>query len=99
MAAKLRALWRRIQRVRHGEVRLEHVRSHIAIPGNETADWLAEMGASGWWGSATDITVQARGWLREWSRTQRELCGGDAADDEPQGVVNANTLGDRVGVG
>ena len=40
----LRALWRRLQRVRPGEVTLVHVRSHIGIVGNETAGWLAGRG-------------------------------------------------------
>ena len=42
---RLRKLWRKIQRARPGEVTLRHVRSHIQVPGNELADWLAERGA------------------------------------------------------
>ena len=40
----LHSLWRRLQRERPREVKLRHVRSHIKIPGNELADWLADQG-------------------------------------------------------
>ena len=35
-----------------GEVRLQHARSHVLVPGNELADWLAEKGTHGeTWGA------------------------------------------------
>ena len=52
-------MWRRLQRQRPGEVKLRHVRSHIGIPGNETADHLADMR----WGPAqgTQTVLADRG--------------------------------------
>ena len=60
---RLRKLWRRIQRTRPGEVTLRHVRSHIQVPGNELADWLAERGAL-----SRDPTPldHATSWMRAW---------------------------------
>ena len=42
MIRLLRNKWRELQRARPGEVRIEHVRSHTMVLGNELADWLAE---------------------------------------------------------
>ena len=40
-------MWRRTQAIRgRHAVRIEHVRSHTMVPGNELADQLAEMGRS-----------------------------------------------------
>ena len=61
--ARTRALWRRLIRQRPGEVRLRHVRSHIRVPGNELADWLAEVGRVTGRGTTA---VQAGCWLRRW---------------------------------
>ena len=44
IVASTRGLWRRVQRQRDAEVELRHVRSHTRVPGNELADWLAEIG-------------------------------------------------------
>ena len=44
IVASTRGLWRRLQRQRDTEVELRHVRSHTRVPGNELADWLAEIG-------------------------------------------------------
>merc|ERR1711969_412466 len=42
---ELRAKWRSVQAKRGvGTVRIEHVRSHIRVPGNELADRLAGAG-------------------------------------------------------
>ena len=45
LVRETRGMWRKVQsmRGRHA-VRIEHVRSHTAVPGNELADQLAEMG-------------------------------------------------------
>ena len=40
----LRKEWRQLEKQRPGEVRMRHVRSHVKVPGNETADWLASRG-------------------------------------------------------
>ena len=47
LVKEARAMWRRAQalRGRHA-VRIEHVRSHTMVPGNELADRLAELGRS-----------------------------------------------------
>ena len=44
---KMREMWRHIRRARPGEVTLHHVRSHVCVPGNELADWLADLGKTG----------------------------------------------------
>ena len=46
MIAEMRREWRAVQRKRPGEVTIRHVRSHIKVPGNEIADFLADAGAS-----------------------------------------------------
>ena len=62
----IRTLWRRLQRERPRETHLLHVRSHIKIPGNELADWLADMGRTG----GTD-TASAREWIYTWLRSHQ----------------------------
>ena len=64
MIAGMRRLWRRVQRRRPGEVSLRHVRSHVKVPGNEIADWLAGCGAEGMRRTIED----ANEWLRRWLR-------------------------------
>ena len=62
LVREVRAMWRRAQalRGRHA-VRIEHVRSHTAVPGNELADKLADAGRL-LDGAARDIEVdKARG--------------------------------------
>ena len=66
LIAKLRALWRRVQRRRPGEVELRHVRSHIRVPGNELADWLADQGRSAF--AQADMTDEADGWIKGWNQ-------------------------------
>ena len=66
MVADMRRKWRRVQRLRPGEVALQHVRSHIKVPGNELADWLADQGAAG----ATMTLERATMWMSEWMRRQ-----------------------------
>ena len=41
---RVRTLWFKLQAARPREVTLRHVRSHIKVPGNELADWLAGRG-------------------------------------------------------
>ena len=41
---RLRALWRQVQRKAPGTTRMQHVRSHTLVPGNELANWLADGG-------------------------------------------------------
>ena len=67
MVADMRRKWRRVQRLRPGEVALRHVRSHIKVPGNELADWLADQGAAG----ATMTLERATTWMSE------SGCGGN----------------------
>ena len=66
MVADMRRKWRRVQRLRPGEVALQHVRSHIKVPGNELADWLADQGAAG----ATMTLERATMWMSGWMRKQ-----------------------------
>ena len=42
-----RTAWLQLQQSRPREVYLTHVRSHTKLPGNETADHLAEVGRRG----------------------------------------------------
>ena len=45
LVREVRATWRRTQALRgRRAVRIEHVRSHTAVPGNELADKLADAG-------------------------------------------------------
>ena len=64
----LRQLWRRLQRSRPHEVSLRHVRSHIRVPGNELADWLADLGRGG--GGVT--LAEAERWMADWLRRGEE---------------------------
>ena len=62
----IRHMWRRLQRRRPGEVELRHVRSHIAVPGNELADWLAEQGKRTQRADMLQPAIQhMRTWLRQ----------------------------------
>ena len=55
-------MWRRLIRARPYEVSLEHVRSHVKVPGNELADALADLGRGG---GGVDV-AWATQWLRRW---------------------------------
>ena len=73
LVSSLRREWREVQRARPGEVKLRHVRSHIKVPGNELADYLAEMRPGGK-AEADRIGLNTTGqliqcstrWLQEW---------------------------------
>ncbi len=69
----LRRAWRDLQRARPGEVKLRHVRSHIKMPGNELADWLAEMRPGGASetertrpGETDQLLKSSTQWLQKW---------------------------------
>ena len=58
-----------MQRGRPGEVTIRHVRSHIKVPGNEIADFLADAGASDMLlpGQRVDAAMrEAVTWTRAW---------------------------------
>ena len=74
MICDLRSMWRRLQRQRPGEVEMRHVRSHIGIPGNETADYLAGMQ----WGAeqrGQTVLAEARRWLTRWFERGKQAAG------------------------
>ena len=73
MIAKLRSEWRRAQAKRPGEIHLYHVRSHIKIPGNEIADWLADKGATGVNTTAEETKIWTRSWLTKQQQTQQHM--------------------------
>ena len=92
LISTLRRLWRQTQTRMPGCVDIVHVRSHIEIPGNEIADWLAGQGAASEPQEAGRSAVSldsAQRWISEWLRLRRERPGaeGDAharppGDDE-----------------
>ena len=67
IVSRLRGLWRRLQRARPGDVQLRHVRSHVKVPGNELADWLADGGQA----RAHPTLREAERWLADWIDTQQ----------------------------
>ena len=93
----LRGMWRDVQRRRPREVTLQHVRSHIKIPGNELADWLADLRLSANAAAATR-------WLRNWVRgvgtpTTQQSEAMDTSTAGNSGSHIPSTLGDPEGVG
>ena len=72
----LRQLWRRLQRSRPHEVSLRHIRSHIRVPGNELADWLADLGRGG--GGVT--LAEAERWMADWLRRGEEARTGRSSE-------------------
>ena len=93
----LRSMWRAVQRRRPREVTMQHVRSHVKIPGNELADWLAEI-------RTRTSTASATQWLRTWVRDvntppaqQSEAMDTSTAGNS--GSYIPSTLGDPEGVG
>ena len=74
MIERLRELWRRLQRERPHEVHILHVRSHVKVPGNELADWLADTGRRG--GGVGRAAAER--WLAGWLRRMR---GGEGRDE------------------
>ena len=98
IVSTLRAAWRAVQRKRPGEVRMEHVRSHVWIVGNETADWLAERGQNGE-GATMQETVT---WIDEWRRQHSGAARDEAAQASPPLRAHARDpsgVGDPEGVG
>jgi len=76
IVASTRGLWRRLQRQRDAEVELRHVRSHTRVPGNELADWLAEIGRTE--GGRPVSAVRAGCWLRRWLEAEPNTLGDPA---------------------
>ena len=81
MVCLLRRTWRQLQRWRPGEVTLRHVRSHVLVPGNELADWLADAGRCG----SRESAASAHRWLQRW-RAERDPPPSTAAPGAPSGV-------------
>ena len=94
----LREEWRRLTKLRGGEVTLKHVRSHVKIPGNELADWLAGRGIAEIMKAETEELEIATRWMRVWVTDARrqadeaaDLYGGSrslSAAGGGRGVVN-----------
>ena len=113
MVSHLRRAWRDLQRTRPGEVRLRHVRSHVKVPGNELADWLAEMRPGG--KSETERTglndtdqllKRSTQWLQKWFANPAQQCGtipqaGRASGADGVATTNRgpDSLGDATGEG
>jgi len=95
MVARLRREWRRVQQRRPGEVRIQHVRSHIKVPGNELADWLADRGAKG----AATTTGEATTWIQSWLRHQGMQRAENARAPDHGGQHDLDGLGDPHGEG
>ena len=89
IVARLRGMWRRLQRARPRDVRLQHVRSHIKVPGNELADWLAD---SGRMSDRKGVTEAAR-WMRAWMTRQRTECDGTDAGSHGAGPAQIGSPG------
>ena len=81
--AHTRSLWRRLRKEPKGEVTLRHVRSHIKVPGNELADWLAEQGRVCGARRAREEIARVDRWMRHWLAEN----------------MNVNTAGDPTGDG
>ena len=77
MITRLRAAWRALQKERPDEVTLCHVRSHVQVPGNEIADWLAQCGAE-----QDNVSVtRAQRWIKQWLT---DTLGSGAAREAPE---------------
>ena len=99
MVRRLRRQWRLLHRCRPGEVHLRHVPSHTRVPGNDAADWLADIGSQD--GGPVPL-ARARAFLERaceatsttgtegGSRSERGGCGSSAGP---------GSLSDAVGVG
>ena len=113
IVSHLRCAWRDLQRARPGEVRLRHVRSHIKVPGNELADWLAEMRPGGKSeaertrpGDADRLLQSSTQWLQKWFANPAQQCGtipqaGRAGGADGVATTNRGpgSLGDATGEG
>ena len=82
LISTIRGMWRRLQRRRPGEATLRHVRSHIKVPGNELADWLAERGKLT---QRADMLQPAIEHMRAWLREHRDTTHEDAGNSAPAG--------------
>ena len=102
IVARLRCRWQQLQKDRPGEVRITHVRSHINVPRNELADWLADHGRFGECTLSREDAqrwkAMAASWIAEWAREHGRGCEGSGGAHS-SGPHGAHTLGDRVGVG
>ena len=97
MIAALRRVWRRVQLERPGEVSLHHVRSHVKVPGNELADWLASRGTQTTKSATLRETTE---WMRGWLRRHDE--DPNPRDENARGPGDGRRpgiLGDPRGVG
>ena len=113
LVRNLRSEWRELQRARPGEVKLRHVRSHVKIPGNELADWLAELR----YATKTEAERHSSGdrrlldnatrWLQTWLAAPAQYCGaiphagraGDARRSVADTDRSPGSLGDATGEG
>ena len=89
MIGRIRTLWYKLQAARPGEVALRHVRSHIKVPGNEIADWLAGRGAS----IGRTTLAQAERWIARWLQQQRNSLGESSARPPGSGEVGSDPPG------
>ena len=89
IVARLRGVWRRLQRARPRDVRLQHVRSHIKVPGNELADWLADSGRM----SDRKGVTEATRWMRAWMTRQRTSATGRHAGNHGAGPAQIGSPG------
>ena len=81
MIGRIRTLWYKLQAARPQEVTLRHVRSHVKVPGNELADWLAGRGAK----QGRTTLAQAERWMARWLQEQRNPPGGRSARPPGEG--------------
>ena len=90
IVARLRGVWRRLQRARPREVQLQHVRSHIKVPGNELADWLADNGRI----SDRKGVTEATRWMRVWMTRQHVSAMGRHAGSRGAGPAQIGSRRD-----
>ena len=79
MVGDMRCIWRKLQRLRPHEVRLRHVRSHVKVPGNELADWLADLGRH----FESVSRERAEEWLKAWLHRQQRWIDSERAGGAP----------------
>ena len=89
IVARLRGVRRRLQRARPREVQLQHVRSHIKVPGNELANWLADNGRM----SDRKGVTEATRWMRAWMTRQRMSATGQHAGNHGAGPAQIGSPG------
>ena len=93
----LRKEWRQLGKQRPGEVRMRHVRSHVKVPGNEAADWLAARGVvdtqtNSQTNSQTNpqdreakTTKETTRWIKKWVATQTAAATAHSRSNAPRG--------------